>query len=68
MEAFGERLGEQGVQDVIMYLRTLRCPHAESQTLAQKLLDAGFSKVTVRDEGIGSWKAKGHAVETADTR
>lgn len=41
------------------------CPHAESQTLAQKLLDAGFSKVTVLDEGIGSWKAKGHPVEAA---
>jgi cytochrome c oxidase cbb3-type subunit 3 len=39
------------------------CPHAESQTLAQKLLDAGFSKVTVLDEGIGAWKAKGHPVE-----
>jgi len=41
------------------------CPHAESQTLAQKLLDAGFTKVTVLDEGIGSWKAKGHPVESA---
>jgi cytochrome c oxidase cbb3-type subunit 3/ubiquinol-cytochrome c reductase cytochrome c subunit len=39
------------------------CPHAESQTLAQKLMDAGFKKVTVLDEGIGSWKAKGHPVE-----
>jgi len=41
------------------------CPHAESQTLAQKLLDAGFEKVTVLDEGIGSWKAKGHPVQSA---
>jgi rhodanese-related sulfurtransferase len=41
------------------------CPHAESKTLAQKLLDAGFSKVTVLDEGIGSWKAKGHPVASA---
>ena len=38
------------------------CPHAESQTLAQKLLDHGFTKVTVLDEGIGAWKTKGHAV------
>jgi len=36
------------------------CPHAESQTLAQKLLDAGFKKVTVLDEGIGAWKGAGH--------
>lgn len=42
------------------------CPHAESQTLAQKLLDAGFPKVTVLDEGIGSWKAKGHPVESSN--
>jgi mono/diheme cytochrome c family protein/rhodanese-related sulfurtransferase len=42
------------------------CPHAESQTLAQKLLDAGFTKVTVLDEGIGSWKAKGHPVESTE--
>jgi mono/diheme cytochrome c family protein/rhodanese-related sulfurtransferase len=44
------------------------CPHAESQTLAQKLLDAGFSKVTVLDEGIGAWKAKGHPVEATDSK
>jgi mono/diheme cytochrome c family protein/rhodanese-related sulfurtransferase len=41
------------------------CPHAESQTLAKKLLDAGFTKVTVLDEGIGAWKAKGHPVASA---
>jgi mono/diheme cytochrome c family protein/rhodanese-related sulfurtransferase len=41
------------------------CPHAESKTLAQKLLDAGFTKVTVLDEGIGAWKAKGNPVESA---
>ena len=41
------------------------CPHAESQTLAQKLLDRGFTKVTVLDEGIGAWKSKGHAVAAA---
>jgi rhodanese-related sulfurtransferase len=42
------------------------CPHAESKALAQKLLDAGFTKVTVLDEGIGAWKSKGHAVASSD--
>ena len=42
------------------------CPHAESQTLAQKLLDAGFPKVTVLDEGFGSWKAKGNPVASGN--
>jgi cytochrome c oxidase cbb3-type subunit 3 len=41
------------------------CPHAESKTLAQKLLDKGFTKVTVLDEGIGAWKTKGHPVASA---
>ena len=41
------------------------CPHAESQTLAQKLMDAGFKKVTVLDEGIGAWKVKGHPIESS---
>lgn len=41
------------------------CPHAESKTLAQKLLDEGFTKVTVLDEGIGAWKSKGHPVASA---
>jgi cytochrome c oxidase cbb3-type subunit III len=36
------------------------CPHAESGTLAQKLMAAGFNKVTVLDEGLGEWKDKGH--------
>jgi len=39
---------------------------AESQTLAQKLLDAGFPKVTVLHEGLGVWKAKGHPVVAAN--
>jgi len=42
------------------------CPHAESKTLAQKLLNAGFEKVTVLDEGIGAWRAKGHPVVSED--
>lgn len=35
------------------------CPHAESGQLAQKLLDAGFTKVAVLDEGFNVWKARG---------
>lgn len=34
------------------------CPHAESKTLAQKLADAGFTKVTVLDEGLGVWRSR----------
>jgi len=40
------------------------CPHAESQMLAQKLVDHGFTKVTVLDEGLGFWKMKGYPVRT----
>ena len=36
------------------------CPHAESGMLAQKLLDRGFKKVTVLDEGLGVWKQRGY--------
>ena len=36
------------------------CPHAESGQLAQKLQAAGFSQVTVLDEGLWDWKQKGH--------
>jgi cytochrome c oxidase cbb3-type subunit 3 len=36
------------------------CPHAESGELAGKLLDAGFTKVTVLDEGLGLWKARNY--------
>ena len=39
------------------------CPHAESGSLAAKLLDAGFKKVTVLDEGLGAW-AKKYAVSS----
>jgi cytochrome c oxidase cbb3-type subunit 3/ubiquinol-cytochrome c reductase cytochrome c subunit len=38
------------------------CPHAESGTLARKLAAAGFTKVTVLDEGLFDWIDKGHAV------
>jgi cytochrome c oxidase cbb3-type subunit III len=34
------------------------CPHAESGSLAQKLLAKGFTKVTVLDEGLGVWKGR----------
>jgi cytochrome c oxidase cbb3-type subunit 3/ubiquinol-cytochrome c reductase cytochrome c subunit len=34
------------------------CPHAESGQLAQKLLGAGFTRVTVLDEGFPGWKSR----------
>ena len=34
------------------------CPHAESGQLARKLMDKGFTKVTVLDEGLGVWRAR----------
>jgi cytochrome c oxidase cbb3-type subunit 3/ubiquinol-cytochrome c reductase cytochrome c subunit len=37
------------------------CPHAESGQLAAKLVQRGFTKVTVLDEGLRVWKAKGYA-------
>jgi cytochrome c oxidase cbb3-type subunit 3/ubiquinol-cytochrome c reductase cytochrome c subunit len=40
------------------------CPHAESGQLAQKLQQKGFPKVTVLDEGLRVWKAKGFGVHT----
>jgi cytochrome c oxidase cbb3-type subunit 3/ubiquinol-cytochrome c reductase cytochrome c subunit len=40
------------------------CPHAESGQLAQKLLQLGFAKVTVLDEGLRVWKAKGYPTRT----
>jgi cytochrome c oxidase cbb3-type subunit 3 len=39
------------------------CPHAESRSLASKLVQAGFKKVTVLDEGLGAWTAKNYAVK-----
>jgi mono/diheme cytochrome c family protein/rhodanese-related sulfurtransferase len=34
------------------------CPHAESGQLARKLVEKGFTKVTVLDEGLGVWRAR----------
>jgi cytochrome c oxidase cbb3-type subunit 3/ubiquinol-cytochrome c reductase cytochrome c subunit len=34
------------------------CPHAESGQLARKLVDKGFTKVTILDEGLGVWRAR----------
>jgi cytochrome c oxidase cbb3-type subunit III len=36
------------------------CPHAESGQLARKLAAAGFTRVTVLDEGINVWRARGY--------
>jgi cytochrome c oxidase cbb3-type subunit III len=40
------------------------CPHAESGMLAQKLMAAGFSHVTVLDEGLGEWITKQYPMHT----
>jgi len=40
------------------------CPHAESGALAQQLLEAGFTKVAVLDEGLRAWVAAGHPTHT----
>ena len=40
------------------------CPHAESMSLAKKLVDAGFTKVTVLDEGLGFWKSQNFGTHT----
>jgi len=42
------------------------CPHAESGTLASKLLEAGFKKVTVLDEGLGAWAQKKYGVSSGE--
>ncbi len=34
------------------------CPHAESSSLAAKLVAKGFTKVTVLDEGLPVWRAR----------
>jgi len=39
------------------------CPHAESGHLAQKLIAAGFKKVTVLDEGINVWKKQKYPIK-----
>jgi cytochrome c oxidase cbb3-type subunit 3/ubiquinol-cytochrome c reductase cytochrome c subunit len=40
------------------------CPHAESIMLAGKLDKAGFPKVTILDEGMRVWKARGYPMTT----
>ncbi|HET6333221.1 MAG TPA: c-type cytochrome [Polyangiales bacterium] len=40
------------------------CPHAESGALAQKLSEAGFTQVTVLNEGLGDWMTKGHPMRS----
>lgn len=40
------------------------CPHAESRELAAKLSAAGFKRVTVLDEGLGTWKQRGYGVSS----
>lgn len=42
------------------------CPHAESMALAQKLVEQGFSKVTVLDEGMRVWKARRYPMRTGE--
>ena len=34
------------------------CPHAESRTLAALLVEAGFKKVTILDEGLREWRKR----------
>lgn len=40
------------------------CPHAESGRAADALMGAGFSKVTVLDEGYYGWKNAGYPTST----
>lgn len=42
------------------------CPHAASGKLARKLQGKGFAKVTVLDEGINVWKAKGYPMASGE--
>ena len=42
------------------------CPHAESGSLAAKLVEAGFKKVTVLDEGLGAWANKQYPIHTGE--
>lgn len=44
------------------------CPHAESRELASKLVAAGFSKVTVLNEGLGYWKSKGYKTQAGSAQ
>jgi cytochrome c oxidase cbb3-type subunit III len=40
------------------------CPHAESGNLARELMKAGFTQVTVLDEGLWVWKERGHPMRS----
>ena len=40
------------------------CPHAESGSLAQKLVAKGFTKVTVLDEGLGVWRSRKYGIHS----
>ena len=40
------------------------CPHAESGRLAHQLLEKGFTKVAVLDEGFVVWKARGYPIRS----
>src|SRR5262249_515424 len=42
------------------------CPHAESGELARRLMEAGFTKVTVLDEGLGVWKQRHYPTRSGD--
>ena len=42
------------------------CPHAESGQLAARLMQAGFKKVTVLDEGLGAWTGKKYSVSSGE--
>jgi cytochrome c oxidase cbb3-type subunit 3 len=42
------------------------CPHAESGQLAARLMQAGFKKVTVLDEGLGAWTQKKYPVSSGE--
>jgi rhodanese-related sulfurtransferase len=48
----------------VWYVCYCACPHAESGQLAQKLAAAGFTKVTVLDEGIGVWRQRGYGTHS----
>jgi cytochrome c oxidase cbb3-type subunit 3/ubiquinol-cytochrome c reductase cytochrome c subunit len=40
------------------------CPHAESGRAADTLYGAGFTKVTIIDEGFFVWRDRGYPVDT----
>lgn len=44
------------------------CPHAESMSLARKLVEHGFTKVTVLDEGLNVWKARKYPMRAGRAR